>query len=434
MKILVLGGYGLIGSAIARRLEADGHDVVGLGRDPEIGRNRHPSIPWIGVDMAALSSVSAWSRYLDNVDFVVNAAGALQDGARDDLAAIHDTSVVACVKACQKLRINGFVQISALGADSNASTAFMKTKARGDDAVRACELNWVIFKPGLVIGRDAYGGTSLLRMIASFPGVVPIIMPDAVVSVVDVDDVAHAVSSAIAGKLEMKRTIDLVADEQLSLQAIVLLFRQWLGKTARSDIFRLPTFFGVLIAKFTDLMGWFGWRSPLRTTTIKVLNEGIIGDPSHWASANNDNQKPLLTLQEILAKWPATAAERQFGRAQLIIPFLVAVLSIFWVTSGVFGLVRLDQSAAYISAPAGLGVAKVLIILASIIDMVIGLMFILRPATKIASVAAVIVSSAYLFAGTVFAPSLWLDPLGPFVKIFPVIAAATTLYFLWDDR
>lgn len=434
MKILVLGGYGLIGSAIARRLESDGHEVLGLGRDPEIGRNRHPSIAWVGVDIAALSSTAAWTRYLDGVDFVINAAGALQDGAKDDLDAVHNTSIAACIDACTEKNVAGFIQISAVGAEDDASTPFMRTKASGDAAVRASSLNWIIFKPGLVISRDAYGGTSLLRMIASFPGMVPIIMPNAVVSTVNVDDVAMAVSLAAAGQLEMQQTIDLVSDEQLSLKSVVLSFRQWLGFSSRSDAVRLPLGFGYLVAKGADLMGWFGWRSPLRSTTLKVLSKGVLGDPSHWLAARPAGSEPLSTLQQTLAKWPATVTDRLYGRVSLVVPLLVTVLSMFWMVSGILGIARLDQSAAYISAPGGIGLAKTLIIFASVIDIIIGAMFLVRPATKAASIAAILVSLAYLFSGTVFAPSLWLDPLGPFVKIFPAMIAAVSLFLLMEER
>jgi uncharacterized protein YbjT (DUF2867 family) len=33
MRIAVIGAYGLIGSYVAARLLADGHEVIGIGRD-----------------------------------------------------------------------------------------------------------------------------------------------------------------------------------------------------------------------------------------------------------------------------------------------------------------------------------------------------------------------------------------------------------------
>lgn len=60
-----------------------------------------------------------------HVDVVVNAAGALQDGARDGLAAIHVTTVARLVEATKDspLRI---VQISAAFGQKRAATKYWR--------------------------------------------------------------------------------------------------------------------------------------------------------------------------------------------------------------------------------------------------------------------------------------------------------------------
>ena len=40
MRVLVLGGYGLIGLEVSKRLQRDGHDVVGLARSARRGQAR----------------------------------------------------------------------------------------------------------------------------------------------------------------------------------------------------------------------------------------------------------------------------------------------------------------------------------------------------------------------------------------------------------
>ena len=44
------------------------------------------------------------------------------------------------------------------------------------------------------------------------------------------------------------------------------------------------------------------------------------------------------------------------------------------------------------------------------------------------------VSFAYLISGTLAAPDIWVDPLGPYVKILPSIALALFVLALADDR
>ena len=85
--ILVIGACGLIGSAIARRLAQAGHPVRGLGRSAARGRRLLPGIDWIEGDLRAMTAPEDWSAALDGIGAVVNAAGVLQDGARDSLRA-----------------------------------------------------------------------------------------------------------------------------------------------------------------------------------------------------------------------------------------------------------------------------------------------------------------------------------------------------------
>jgi uncharacterized protein len=73
VKVLITGGTGLIGSALARSLVGDGHEVVVLTRDPS---KRVPALP----DSARLvewdaESGAGWSAELEGADALVNLAG-----------------------------------------------------------------------------------------------------------------------------------------------------------------------------------------------------------------------------------------------------------------------------------------------------------------------------------------------------------------------
>ena len=135
MNVLVLGGYGLIGEAIVNRLVEAGHSVAGLGRDTRQASRRKSMVRWIDADIAALLTPEAWLPILADADAVINAAGALQDGSRDNLDTIHRASIEALSGACEQAEVRRLIQISAAGADLGASTAFMRTKAQGDAAV-----------------------------------------------------------------------------------------------------------------------------------------------------------------------------------------------------------------------------------------------------------------------------------------------------------
>ena len=431
MRVLVLGGYGLIGSEVVRRLRADGLDVVGFGRSAAKGRRLAPAIDWVGADLETLTGEENWRPFLVGVDAVVNASGALQDGANDKLSASQDAAIRALIEACERTGARRFIQISAPGAEVQATTAFMRTKARADATLRGSSLEWTILKPGMVISAFAYGGTTLVRMLAAFPIVQPLMMPHAQIQTVSADDVAEAVVVALTTDRLLRQDIDLVERSSRSLADTIAAVRAWLGFAPARAILVAPRVAGALVARLADLAGWLGWRSPLRTTALSVLMGNVLGDADQSERAL---QRPLKTLEQSLTALPATMQERTFARVQLIFPLLATILSAFWLASGVIALRQIEATAAVLSHTPLQGVAKSLVIIGALIDITIGVGVCIRPTTRLAAWSAILVSLAYLALGTWTTPELWADPLGPFVKVIPGLALALAVSALAQER
>lgn len=429
MRVLVLGGYGLIGLEVARRLLGDGHDVVGLGRSARKGRVRLPAADWIAADLSTMTETDRWVPHLSGVDAVVNAAGVLQDGLGDDVGRVQRDAVVALIGACEAQGVERFVQISAPGASASADTAFYRTKAAADAAVKASDLRWTILRPGLVLSADAYGGTRLIRMLAAFPWVQPLVLRAARVQTVAVDDVADGVALAVAG--EVSGDFDLAEGESHSLAELVLAVRRWLGFKAPVAVVALPDALGRGVAKVADAAGWFGWRSALRTTAMRVLAVDVVGDAGPWRAASGKIPK---SLDETLAGLAATAQERMYARATLVFPVLLLVLAGFWLVSGMVGLVRHEAALAVLVGRMPGGLAEVFVWVGSILDILIGGALLIRPLTRAACAVSVVVGVAFLVGGAVFVPELWTDPLGPMVKVFPAMGLALAVAALAEDR
>lgn len=431
MRVLVLGAYGLIGSDVVRRLRADGLTVVGFGRSAAKGKRLAPNIEWVGADLATLTQPEHWTPYLRGVDAVVNASGALQDGAIDRLEAAQHEAIVALVNACAKAGVRRYIQISVPGAAPDARTAFMHTKGKADAALRASSLEWTILKPGLVISAYAYGGTALLRMLAAFPVVQPLMLPDARLQTVAASDVADAVAIAITTERLVRRDVDLVEPTPHTLAETISVFRSWLGFPPAQFTFSAPALLGALLGCCADVAGWLGWRSPLRTTALKVLDGNVLGDTDQGQQALG---RPLKTLAESLDALPATLQERVFARAQLAFPLLILSLAIFWVASGAIALVEANAAAAVLRGTVLDELAMTLVIGGALLDVAIGIALCFRKTARRAALSAITVSFGYLVLGTWTNPALWSDPLGPYVKILPAIALAFAVAALIEER
>lgn len=430
MHILVLGGYGLIGLAVSKRLLDDGHNVVGLARSARKGIPFLPSADWVEADISTLIQPQNWLSYLAEIDVVVNASGVLQSGLSDNVSAVQRDAIIALISACEQIGISKFIQISAPGASEDAKTEFYQTKGAADNALKESSLKWTIFRPGLVISPHAYGGTSLLRALTAFPIIQPIFMAKTPVQTVSVDDVANAVSLAVQNE-HGGRDFDLVAPESHTLDQLVLRLRSWLGFSKPKAVLSLPGWVGRLTALLADWAGWLGWRSALRTTAITVLSDGVTGDPNAWANASGQSTK---TFEQTLRSIPSTAQERVYARAMLAFPVALITLAGFWIASGMVGFMQDDEAIAVISDVLPKTLAGLFVRAGSIIDILIGVLLLIRPVTRFACAASIVVSVGYILASAVFTPELWADPMGPMVKVFPAIALALFVAAIAEER
>lgn len=431
MRVLVLGGYGLIGSAVLNRLIEAGHTVVALGRSTAEPRRRFPEVAWIEQDLVTLHEAQAWRPILVGCDAIVNCAGALQDSPRDDVRAVQAVSMQALFVACADAGIRTIVQISAAGASPNAATIFMRSKAEADAALTGLDLDWTIFRPGLVLAPIAYGGTALLRALASVPLVLPLLGTAGPIQTIHVDDVAAAVLLAVEGRVPARTSYDLVEAETHSLAEVVRAFRSWLGYTPAS-VLVVPQPLVRLVVAASDAVSRLGWRSPLRTTALVEIAAGVTGDPEPWLRASGLVPQGLKVS---LRRMPSTVQERWFGRLWLLKPILIGGLSLFWLVSGLIGFTKFGAAETVLtSRGVETWTAQVAVAAGILLDLSLGTAMLVRRTMRPAALSMVGATMTYLAAGTVLAPDLWVDPLGPFVKTLPAALLALVAASLAAER
>ncbi|MBD9372840.1 SDR family oxidoreductase [Rhizobium sp. ARZ01] len=424
MNILILGANGFIGSAVLAHLQRAGHSVTGLGRDIAHARNRCPSADWVRADIATLTSPGRWTPLLRGIDVVVNCAGALQDGPRDDLAATQRDAMLALYDAASGAGIRLVVQISAQ-TETGADLPFLATKAQADDALKQSGLPYIILRPALVLGRNAHGGSALLRSLAALPLVTPLTFADQRVETVAVDDVAECVRKAVDGELPAGTEAYLSGDAA-DFSALVGLHRAWLGLPP-ARILPLPGMVAAPVSWLADLAGKLGWRSPLRSTAMRVMAGGVTARGPRL-------DLPLLSARDTLTLHPAGVQDLWFARLYLLKPVLIATLSLFWVASGFIPFLNLELAAAHFLPFIPWGPAIGLTVATSVLDISLGLGVLWRPTARASLIGQVGLALAYLLGGTLLEPSLWLDPLGPYVKVLPAIALSLGVLTILDER
>jgi uncharacterized protein YbjT (DUF2867 family) len=429
MRILVVGAYGLIGSYVTARLLAGGHTVVGVGRHIRKARRQWPRVRWLQTDIGRMAAAD-WRRHLDGVDAVVNCAGALQDGPTDRLDAVHLDGVLQLAEACRTAGVRRFVQVSALGVERGKG-AFAETKRAADEALMALDLDWVVIRPGLVLAPGAYGGSALLRGLAALPLAIPAVHAESRVQTVSVDDLSACVVAAIQPGAPAKVLATLSADDAPTLGILLKTLRFWLG-LGLAPVIPLPAFLGAAAGAVADAFAWLGWKSAVRSAALGQLSQGVQGETSDGARMLGFQPR---TLDQVLSSWPSTVQDRWYARLYFLKPLAILVLAAFWTLSGVVGLVSLLQAAEQLGlAGFPLGAARATVEIGAAVDIALGLLVCFRPTARIALKGMVLVSLAYLSGACLWRRDLWLDPLGPLVKVAPSAVLALLTLAVLEDR
>ncbi|MBO6519036.1 MAG: complex I NDUFA9 subunit family protein [Rhodospirillales bacterium] len=154
--ITVFGASGFIGRHLVRRLAKNGWTVRAACRDPEKAHYLRTMgdvgqvIPW-GADVRDPKSVRV---ALEGAEAAVNLVGILYESGSSTFQAIHADAAKLIAETAAQLGITRFVQMSALGAGKNAAAEYARTKAMGEDAVKAALPSARIVRPSVVFGPE----------------------------------------------------------------------------------------------------------------------------------------------------------------------------------------------------------------------------------------------------------------------------------------
>lgn len=425
--VLVVGVTGFIGAAVACRLHAAGARVVGVSRSTP--KSAVP-LRHVRLDIARATHPAAWRQHLEGIDAVVYCAGALQDGPGESLQAVHEAGPAALYRACAEAHVRRVVHLSALGVEHGA-TGFSRSKRAGDRALMESGLDWVILRPSVVVGRNAFGGAALLRGLAALP-VLPMPEQAGALQVVHIDDVLDTVLFFLRPGAPAQLVLDVVGPHPWRFDELVGLFRRWLGWRPAGAV-RLPRWLAAMAFGFGDLMGRLGWRTAIRSNAGQELLRAGAGDPTRWMQVTGVVPRDI---ERVFVIEPASVQERWFARLYLLRPWIFAICAVFWISTGVIALgpgwtsgIDLMNEGGVFGWP-----AAAVVISGALCDIAVGIAIGWRRTARNGVIAAFIITIIYALIGTVLVPRLWSDPMGPMLKALPILALHLAALGIVDDR
>ncbi|MGB9956340.1 complex I NDUFA9 subunit family protein [Haloferax prahovense] len=155
MKVLVLGGTGFVGTNLCRELQSRGHSVTAMSRSP----NSEDLPDGVEKAMGDVTDYDSIAGAFEGKDAVVNLVALSPLFKPDGGYRMHDIvnwqGTENVVKAAESHGVSRLVQMSALDADPDADTAYIRSKGKAENAVKSSSLDWTIFRPSIIFGDGA---------------------------------------------------------------------------------------------------------------------------------------------------------------------------------------------------------------------------------------------------------------------------------------
>jgi uncharacterized protein YbjT (DUF2867 family) len=229
MKVIVFGGAGIIGRAVATELRSHGHQVLTAGRK---GCD-------VTVDFRYDNTPELFAAIVRGADIVVNATGILIERADNTFDAVYVTAPTALFAACAAERVARIVHISGLGLSHSTRGQYTAAKLACERAVQAGPVDYAIVRAGLVLDAQS-PATRLFQWLAKMP---IIALPGwfkgggfhpgaSLLAPMQVQDVAEAVVRICEHPKALRRTIELAGPEVMTYREMLQRYRHAAGKGA----------------------------------------------------------------------------------------------------------------------------------------------------------------------------------------------------------
>lgn len=209
--VTVFGGTGFVGRQVVRSLAKQGWRVRVAARN--VGRGYRlrmlGDVGQIEVVQANIRNAASVARALDGAEACVNLVGVLWETGRQGFQTIHFMGAKTVAEAAAAAGITRFVQMSAIGADLDAPAKYLRTKAMGEDAVRAAIPTATVLRPSIVFGQED-GFFNRFAQLSTFLPALPLVGGGHTrFQPVFVGDLAAAVAAVLADPAAAGRTYEI---------------------------------------------------------------------------------------------------------------------------------------------------------------------------------------------------------------------------------
>jgi len=422
MNILLTGASGFIGHHVLQALEQNNHRVIACCRSPEKLFFKSESTRILQLNFADMTDNTDWSPHLQNIDAVINCVGIIVETKGQTFQILHAQAPTALFKAAEQTGVKKIIQISALGTDESAKSAYHLSKKAADDALRNLAVDWYVLQPSIVYG-DGAQSMALFHALAALPVHALIDGGKQLMQPVHVSDIAATIIQCLKPESPSRLTLPMVGPEAISFRRLLEQLRQRLGKKP-ALAFSLP---GGLAERSVFIGKWLG-EPTFNADNIAMLRRGNAADAEPIRQFLG---RPTHSLERKLLLNPANQAERWHASLYFLRPLLRLSIAFLWVWSGIVSIFFFphEQSYQFLAASGISGnAAPIMLYGLALMDIILGLTTLFAYRIRQLLLFQLVIIFLYTITITFTLPEFWLHPFGPVLKNIPLLV--TLLVYL----
>ena len=263
--VTIYGGSGFIGRYIARRMAKEGWRVRVAVRRPNeaIFVRPYGVVGQVEPVFCNIRDDASVRTVMQGADAVVNCVGVLNEVGKNGFDAVQAEGAGRIARIAAELGVGQLVQLSAIGADAESTSAYARSKAAGEAAVQVAVPAAVILRPSVVFGSEDQFFNRFAAM-SRFGPILPVVGAETKFQPVYVDDVAQAAVKAVLGEAA-PGIYELGGPDVHSFRELMQKMLQVVQR--RRLIVNIPFFVARIMGGVFDL---------LQTVTLGLFTNGLI--------------------------------------------------------------------------------------------------------------------------------------------------------------
>jgi NADH dehydrogenase len=276
MQVFVTGATGFVGHEVIRQLLRAGHRPVCLVRP-----GSEEKLPSASVDVRSgdVTRPETLRGALNGCEAVIHLVGIIREYPRQGVTfeRLHIEATANMMAAAQAQKVPRFIQMSSNGAEADGRTAYYRTKWQAEQHLKASSLDWTIFRPSIMYGKEDNFCTMLAGMVRVLPAV-PVFGDGSYrLAPVAVEDVAASIVASLDRDDACGRTFHCCGDKDVTFDELLDLIGAILHRRKVVKVHQPIWLVKPLLARLQSLPG-----CPLTVDQLQMLLDGNICDPRDW--------------------------------------------------------------------------------------------------------------------------------------------------------